>query len=202
MSRWRVAVVAAVLLALLGIGVPDAGTTDVKVYARTAVPDETRKVGEVKLLQRDGATVVETVLVTKVIERVVAEIRQKDERGWPPGSDGRDDMERYTAALAEAARTLRARMPPADARNANDASRRARLLIDFRATADKAEVELAEFDSTDAAPFEPTVRRSLTILDLDRAYVLRNMRLILADSFHLPENEVATLGPLGPAALP
>jgi hypothetical protein len=33
-----------------------------------------------------------------------------------------------------------------------------------------------------------------------RDYLLRNMRLILADAFDLEEDEVDRLGPLGPAA--
>ena len=188
---------ALIFLAMGSIGAAETAGADDRVYARAAVPDETRKVGEVRLVERDGMTVVETALATRVIERVVAEIRQKEERNWPPESERRSDMEKYNDALSEAARTLRARMPPADARGVDDPARRARLLIDFRANA-----ELADFDADGAAPFEPTARRSLAVLKLDRAYVLRNMRLILADSFHLPESEIASLGPLGPAALP
>lgn len=177
-----------------------------RVVARAAVPDEARKVGEVLLVERDGMVAVDTVLVTRVIERVVAEIRQKEERGWPPGSPQRPDMERYTAALVEAASELRSRLPHADARRVDDADRRIRLLIEFRADATRAEVELATFESSasvdSVSPSVPRNRRSLVVLGLDRAYVLRNMRLILADAFHLPERDLGSLGPLGPATPP
>ena len=188
---------------LAAVAAADAASAEEHVYARAAVPDEARKVGEVRLLEREGATVVETVLATRVIERVVAEIRLKEERNWPPDCEGHADMTRYTTALADAAKAIRAKVGPADARNADDPTRRARLLIDFRADAEHADVELAEFDAGDTgAPLEPTARRTLTTLPLSRVYVLRNMRLILADAFHVPESELAKLGPLGPAALP
>ena len=67
---------ALIFLAMGSIGAAETAGADDRVYARTAVPDETRKVGEVRLVERDGMTVVETALATRVIERVVAEIRQ------------------------------------------------------------------------------------------------------------------------------
>jgi hypothetical protein len=202
MRLFAVALAAAGLTVGVAFAADPAASTD-KVYARAAVPDEARKVGEVKLLERDGTTVVETVLSTRVIERVVAEIRLKEEQNWPPGSEGRADMERYVAALTDAAHLLRARIPPADARNIDDPERRAHLVIDFRADATRADVELADFDTADAStPFDPGVRRSLATLNLGRAYVLRNMRLILADAFHRPESDLSSLGPLGPVAKP
>jgi hypothetical protein len=203
----RLAVAMCVLLAAPGVATAaePSGAVE-RVIARAAVPDEARKVGEVRLVERDGMVAVDTVLVTRVIERVVAEIRQKEERSWPPDSPERADMERYTGALVEAASELRSRVPLADARSVDDADRRIRLLIEFRADAAHAEVELATFESTESvAPdsqFDPRGRHSLVTLTLDRAYVLRNMRLILADAFHLPERDVGSLGALGPAAPP
>ena len=50
-----------------------------RVVARTVVPDATRKVGEVRLVQRGDAVVVQTLLATTVLPRVVAEIRKKED---------------------------------------------------------------------------------------------------------------------------
>ena len=196
-------VVASVLMlapiAAAGDAVPGAE----RVHARAAVPDEARKIGEVRLVERGSTTVVQTVLATRVITRAVAEIRQKEERNWPLDRDGHSDMRRYVDALEEAAATLRQALPPADARSIDDPERRVRLLIELRADTSSTEVVIAEFESRDAsAPFEPTPKRLLATLPLSRAYVLENMRLILADAFRLPEADLGRLGPLGPLAPP
>jgi len=174
---------------------------DERVYARTAVPDEARKIGEVRLVERGSTTLVQTVIATRVITRAVAEIRQKEERNWPPERVGHADMERYVTALERAATTLRQELPPADARSIDDAERRVRLLIELRADSSRTEIVIAEFQVRDAsAPYDPTVSRVFANLALSRAYVLENMRLILADAFRIPESDLGRLGPLGPLA--
>jgi hypothetical protein len=173
------------------------------VHARAAVPDEARKIGEVRLIERGSTTVVQTVLATRVITRAVAEIRLKDERNWPLDSDGHADSKRFVEALEQGAATLRKELPPADARSIDDPERRVRLLIEFRADSSSTEVVIAEFESRDAStPYEPTVSRVLATLSLSRGYVLENMRLILADSFRVSEADLGRLGPLGPLAPP
>jgi hypothetical protein len=108
-------------------------------------------------------------------------------------------MESYMTALEQAATTLRQELPPADARSIDDAERRVRLLIELRADSSSVEVVIAEFEVHDAsAPYEPTVSRVFANLSLSRAYVLENMRLILADAFRVPESDLWRLGPLGP----
>lgn len=167
-----------------------------KVEARTVVPDAMRKVGEVRLIARGGGTVVQTLLLTRVLGRVVAEIRKKEERNWPQDAEGYADMRRYVDAVAAAADALRAGRP-------ESSDRRARLLIEFLASEGASGVLLAEFegDEVDGA-IQPRSRRPLATLPLRRAYVFPNMRFILADSFHVPEPEVGRLGPLGPIAAP
>jgi hypothetical protein len=172
-----------------------------RVHARAAVPDEARKIGEVRLIERGSTTVVQTVLATRVIARAVAEIRQKEERDWPLDRDGHSDMRRYVDALEQATAILKQELPPADARSIDDPERRVRLLIELRADSSSTELVIAEFQARDAStPYEPTVSRVLATLSPSRAYVLENMRLILADAFQLPEADLGRLGPLGPLA--
>jgi hypothetical protein len=164
-----------------------------RVVTRTLVPDTTRRQGEVRLVTRGDATVVQTLLATRVLRRVVAEIRKKEERNWPAGSDGHDDMVRYVDALAAAADEIEAA--------AGDEDRRRHLLIEFVAGADRGGIVIGEFqgDEMDGA-LRPTGARPIATLPVRRDYLLRNMRLILADAFHLDEAQVDRLGPLGPAA--
>lgn len=163
-----------------------------RVVARTVVPDPTRRVGEVRLVTRGAATVVQTLLATRLLARVVAEIRKKEERNWPREAEGYGDMIRYVDALADAAATLRARAETGP-------DRRARLLVEFVAGETASAVLLAEFDGDEVdGAIEPQSRRPIATLALKRAYVFPNMRFILADAFHVPEPEVERLGPLGP----
>jgi hypothetical protein len=167
-----------------------------RVLATAVVPDAVRKVGEVRLLARGDATVVQTLLATKALTRVVSEIRKKEEGNWPPGDAERDSMERYLSALFRAADALVARRDAGD-----DAERRLRLVIEFVAASGATGVLVGEFAGEEVdGHLQPTGRRPTETFALPRAYVMRNMRLILADAFHVAEADVGKLGPLGVVA--
>jgi len=199
-QRLRQAALAATGLCVAVFASGTASAADV-ILARTPVPDAQRPVGEVRLLQRGDAAIVQTLLVTRLLPRVSAEIRLKEERNWPSDVEGHEDMLAYVAALSGAAEQLRASLPAADARNVGAADRRLRLLIEFWASPTGSGVELSEFASVaEDRPYEMSSRRTIAVPKVGRAYVLRNMRLILADSFHVADADVDQLGSLGPAA--
>lgn len=176
-----------------------AGSAAVSVHARASVPSEAQKVGEVRLVTRGGATVVQTVIATRAPSRVLAEIREKELRNWPAGSEGRADAERYLEALAQAGSVLQGERERLDPRDPS-ADRRSRLLIEFQADDVSAGILVATFESSAEAPYEPDAIREIARPLVGGSYVLRNMRLILADAFARPEAGVDELGPLGPAA--
>jgi len=166
-----------------------------RVLSRVVVPDPARRVGEVRLLSRGNAVVVQTLLSTKVLARVVGEIRKKEDSAWPQGSSGRADSERYVSALEALGKNLEFRQV-----TVAWAERRLRLLIEFVADGDNAGVVLGSWDGNEVdGAFAPTTRDATTQLLLGRDYVLRNMRVILADSFHLADADLDRLGDLGPA---
>jgi hypothetical protein len=150
-----------------------------KRWGRTFVPDEVRKVGEVRLLTRGDADVVETVLYTPLLRRVVREIRQKEMKNWPDGAAGHEDAVRYVDALERAERTLSARL---GGEGSDDRVRR--LLIEFVLTPTQAAVVLSRFESQgEGDDVRVVAHEPLAVLELSRDYVRRNMRLIAADSF-------------------
>ena len=158
-----------------------------EVVRQVFVPSPEEKVGEVRLVRRGDYDVVQTLLYTKVLSRVVAEIRKKELAGWPDGP-GHDDSLRYVEALEGVRRTIWNRMP----RDKQIADRRQKLWIEFVLGERAAAVALGAFemdDGIDAADGGVRVRtrEPLVVLEPSRAYVHRNMRLIAADSFHVEE---------------
>jgi hypothetical protein len=168
---------------------PLSDATRDEINASRAVPDPRRKVGEVRLLARGNGVVVQTLLSTKLLDRVAGEIRKKEENNWPVGDPSR---EAYLAALDRSRKTI-------ETRAADSKDRRRRLLIEFAADDAAAVVFLGTFRfvNGESGAIE---REVLETLELPRSYVLRNMRLILADSFDVAESEVDSIGPLGPAS--
>lgn len=167
-----------------------------RIVASTPVPDAVRKVGEVRLVARGDAVVVQTLLSTKLLSRVVAEIRVKEEKNWPDPGPGADGRRSYAEALAAARETLDKRSPGPDWTD-----RRQRLLIEFCADAGGSAVIVGTFG--DMPVFGEAALRAREVfatLDPPREYVLRNQRLIVADSFHVDEKDADAIGPLGPAA--
>lgn len=165
-----------------------------QVLSRIVVPDPARRVGEVRLLSRAGAVVVQTLLSTKVLARVVGEIRKKEESAWPPGSRWHADSERYLGALQALQHELESRRT-----TVAWAERRYRALIEFIADDSSAGVVVGTWDGREVdGALEPTARSASAPLALGRDYVLRNMRLILIDSFHMADADLERLGALGP----
>jgi hypothetical protein len=143
---------------------------------------------------------VQTLLSTKLLSRVIGEIAKKEERNFPgAAADPATPSAKYLAALDGARQILDKR---ADAsRPASLADRRRNLLIEFVADTDGVAVLVGTFRSAsdDAEALEPVDREVFSTLELPRDYVLREIRLILSDSFKVAEDEVDRLGPLGPA---
>ncbi len=161
-----------------------------RIVVRAFVPSEAQKVGEVRLLRRGDAEVVETLLYSKVLSRVVAEIRKKELANWPQGEPGYDDALRYALALESVQKQIWDRLP----RSEVVPDRRQKLFIDFVLTASSAVVAIGAFEMDEANGTVRVLRREpLVVFEPSRHYASRNMRLIAADSFDAGE---AALGPL------
>jgi hypothetical protein len=152
-----------------------------EVVARSYVPSPEQRVGEVRLVRRGDANVVQTLLYTKVLSRVVAEIRRKELANWPEGP-GRADALRYVEALSATQsrifRELPARGPAGD--------RLQKMWIEFVVAPGAALVAIGRFEMEGRdGEVRIASREPLVVMEPSRDYVLRNMRLIAADSFHV-----------------
>jgi hypothetical protein len=152
-----------------------------RVVERGFVPSPEQKVGEVRRIRRGDADVVQTLLYSKLLARVVAEIRKKETANWPPDAPGHADAERYGEALAQVQQQIWDRMPRDEA--AQD--RRQKMWIEFVLAPNRALVAVGAFEMSETGGVVTvTTREPLVVLEPSRDYVERNMRLIEADSFH------------------
>lgn len=184
-----------VALALAGAARAESPSDDVLV-THAFVPSSARRVGEVRIVQRGDAAVIQTLLYTSLLQRAVDAIHDKESANWPAHHPEHADARRYRAALdAQAARVLAAPAPD---------DRRRRLLIEFVLDGDAATVVVGDFDMAgDGDAIRVTARRPVETLSLSPAYVRRNMQLIVADAFDLPPDGIApVLGPLAPVLAP
>ena len=114
-----------------------------QLVRRAYVPSPERRVGEVRILRRGDATVVQTLLYSKVLSQVVAEIRKKELANWPGNADVAD----YLDALTRVQKTIWSRLP-ADQRVAD---RRQKLWVEFVLAPDAALIAADSFHAEDGA---------------------------------------------------
>jgi hypothetical protein len=150
--------------------------------ARAYVPSPARRVGEVRILRRGEATVVQTLLYSKVLRRVVGEIRKKELANWAD----HPDCAAYLEALSRAQQTIWRRMP----KDRDLSDRRQKMWIEFVLAPDAALIGIGAFEMAEDDGEVRVVRReTLAVLEPSREYVSRNQRLIAADS--LPGEDAA-----------
>ncbi len=147
-------------------------------------------IGEVRLLTRDEAVVVQTLLRTVLMRRVVAEIRKKEETNWPSSRRGSESSRQYVAALERVQRRLWEQR----ARSTRGPNPPQKLAIEFVSGGNEAWVGVGTFDlQGDPMHFNLSALELFERLDLDAHYVGENIRLILADACQLGEEEIDRL---------
>ncbi len=131
------------------------------------------------MVERAGGIVVQTILDTKVMKRVVGRIAEKEAKSWPAGSAHHDDSRIYVEALGRVAL-------------GDDTvfeERRRRLLIEFVSHPDGAFVRLARPSLAQGdEPRRLLSSETLEVPEVSRAYVEANLVPIVADAFG-PQSE-------------
>lgn len=161
------------------------GSRDQVVRAEV-VPSPEQPVGEVRLVRRGSAVVMQTVLHTKFLKRVVAEIRKKEMAAWPRDRRGHGDAVKYVEALVSAQAGIQERFALREDRG----DRRQRMLIEFILTDDVSIVAFAEPALADEGGRMRVVsRRPIAVLPLSRTYVRGNIYEIAWDALKLGRKE-------------
>ena len=174
---------------LAGGGAAGFGLAGDVIVDRVLVPSAERPQGEVRIVRRNGRPVVQTLLYTRVLKRVLGAIAEKERRGWPEASAGHADAQRYLGALETFQQEALARRDAAGP----EADRYVKALIEF------VDAAAGPFVAIGGAQIEVTKnemrlvgRSTPVVLELSPEYVLHNMRLIVADAFHITPEEAAT----------
>ena len=157
---------------------------------RVPVPAEPPYQGEVRLLRRGSAQVVQTLFKTKVMNHVIAAIQKKELRAWPQDREGSADSRRYTEELVQAYHTVRIRAK--DRQDAGD--RHLQLMIEFVNEGERCYVALyAPTLAQEGDRLVPQKKELLKKLPMSPNYVQKNMQLILQDSFKLDAGKAKEL---------
>jgi hypothetical protein len=154
------------------------------VERRAVVPEPDRPHGEVRLVRRDGATVVQTLIHSRSVRRVAGAIADKERANWPTGSDGAADAARYIDALAAVSAAVRETAPAGR-------DRRRSLCIEFPAAGPVVVSAAVVENGEDGLRLVETVEPR-DALDLGVTYVRRNRVLIVADAFGVDETTAAS----------
>jgi hypothetical protein len=161
-----------------------------RIVRSAFVPSDWLPQGEVRLLRRGEAVVMQTVLNSRYMKRVVTEIRNKESASWPVQREGHADSLRYVAALTEG----HDRIQRKSRQRKNRAGRRQKLLIEFILSGKGAlvavyEPELAE----EEGHYRVTSKNPVAILESSRAYVRGNIFEIAWDALGLSKSEAKKL---------
>lgn len=157
-----------------------------EIVRRAFVPSEERRQGEVRLVRRGDGAVMQTVISSTVLPRVVRAIGRKEVASWPPERRGHDDSRRYIAALRQAAEEIRSR-----ARSGGDGGDRSlKLLIEFVLTKRASIVVLYEPSlSGPEEDYRIASKRLIAVLELSRDYVRGDIYEIAWDALKLEKKE-------------
>jgi|GEM_PF-1596576 len=184
------------LLIASGAMATDTGITQVgglaneEVVYRAVVPSADDPHGEVRLIRRGKATVLQTVLHTKLLRRAVGIIREREAASWVEGSVGHDDSMAYSAALDHAQKKVWWRYKQRGIRD----DRRQSLLIEFVVSASEAYVTIDEPQVDEESGVLSIGKRiPLARLDVSREYAKRNIWLIANDSFGVTLADLAQM---------
>ncbi len=158
-----------------------------RILERRPVTSRGRRHGEVRLLRRGDAVVIQTLLSSKVLKRVVAGIRDRELESWPPGREGHTAALAYLAALDAATKATLDGPPRSHEKTsigaANTRDRRRILLVEFILSKSRHGVVIAHPKLLDKPSGELTLTgvNEEQALDVPRSFVERDMKLIADD---------------------
>jgi hypothetical protein len=155
------------------------------ILRRAWIPSAERPQGEIRLVERSGVPVIEVLLHTRVLKRVVARIRDKEKAAWPDGREGAESSRRYLEALDQSAADVRrAHAPTPTEKGQPPPSPKLGLLIEIGAAGERGFAAFSDVDVVEGKDgLEVRRVRPLRRLDQPVAWAKRTVELIRAEHF-------------------
>jgi hypothetical protein len=147
--------------------------------------------GEVAVYRSGESRVVETLLYSRVLKRVVAEIALREADAWPQAAPGSTDSAAYVAALRRAQKKVWWE----SARHPAERDRVQEMVISFEVGPAEARVSLFAVNTAAGTESRRRIveRRLLESVPVSLEYARRDQRLIVEDAFGLDSVKAAAL---------
>ncbi|PLX99513.1 MAG: hypothetical protein C0623_09270 [Desulfuromonas sp.] len=170
-----------------------------QLMQRVVVPSVEKPQGEVQVLRRGDLLVVQTLLASRILKRVVAVIDQKEQRRWPESREGHVDSKRYREELFRAMTEVWQRFR----QRADKTEKRQYLAIEFILGPERSLIALSAPQVTgEYGQLQLTGKETLAAWRSSEQYVSNNIKEIIQDSFDLDaaaaEKLLAADGPIRP----
>jgi hypothetical protein len=164
--------------------------TQDQIVKRAIVPSADQPQGEVQLIRRHDLLVVQTLLSSRILKRVVAAIDAKERRRWPEAREGHVASSRYREELFRATEKA---WEAFRQRGNRDETRQA-LVIEFILGPEKSLIALSLPQiAGEYGNLRLTDKRPLKVWRVSGGYVRENALEIIKDSFHLGDAEAGEL---------
>jgi len=166
------------------------------ILQRVVVPSSEQPQGEVQLIRRRDLLVVQTLLSSRILKRVVAAIDAKEGRSWPEAREGHAESNHYREALFRATEKSWLAFRQRSDRNQDHQT----LSIEFILGPKRALIALSLPQLTeDDGNLQLTDKQPLQVWRGAEDYVRQNIFEIIKDSFHLDNTATEELlNPLWP----
>jgi len=165
------------------------GARDV-MTERAFVPSERNVHGEVRVLRRDGAVCVQTLLYSRILRRGIAGIEKKEREAWPSDHEGFDDSSEYLTSLESASKEILDRWET----NHDPSDAKQKMAIEFVMSDTKAFYAIYDVKLTDSSDGMQIEDKDLVVLrDASPSYVSRAMRLMVSSAFHIDDSTARKL---------
>ena len=172
--------------------------TQDQIVKRVVIPSVEQPQGEVQLIRRRELLVVQTLLSSRILKRVVAAIDAKERRSWPEAREGHVASSRYREELFRATEKAWEAFRQRSERNETRQS----LAIEFILGSKQSLIALSlpqiagEYGNLSLLD-----KQSVKVWRVSGDYVRKNAVEIIKDSFHLDDAEAEELlKPLWPVA--
>lgn len=161
-----------------------------QIVKRVVVPSAKKPQGEVQLIQRGELLVVQTLLASRIIKRVVAVIDTKEQRKWPETRDGYIDSVRYREELFRATRKIWKGFK----KRSDKSEIRQYLVIEFILGPDRGLIALSEPQvAGEYGQLRLVDKKTVAVWPSSNHYMTANIKEIIRDSFKLDAATVEKL---------